>query len=295
MRDEATGMPRTHPLAALTAIGRALVENSVRSMAMAIGASGFGGILEMLGNAAGPGLQSFSGMFVSIATIGLTAGFILYYILPFLPFMFFFFAVATWIKTVFEAAVGAPLWALAHLRIDGDGFSGQAASQGYFILLEIMLRPIVILFGLIGGMAAFGAMVAALNEIFDFVVVNIVGNSGSSIDTPDGFEPIRLSSLDQFFFTLVYTILVYMIANACFKMIDTIPKAFMRWIGSSVSTFNDNVGDPTANLVNYVGIAGNTIAPRILGGITQGSSTLGRAVGAVANTGNAAAKSGDGA
>ena len=37
-----------------------------------------------------------------------------------------------------ELLVGAPLWALAHLRIDGNGLPGETASNGYFLIFEIL-------------------------------------------------------------------------------------------------------------------------------------------------------------
>lgn len=271
---------QVHPLAALSAIGKALVENAIRSMATSLFFSFGGGIDSILGQHLGGAMQSISKIFVNISTIGLTAGFILYYILPFLPFIYFFFAVGSWVKSIFEAMVGAPLWALAHLRIDGDGFSGRAASGGYFLLFEIFLRPIVILFGLIGGMAIFGAMISALNEIFGLVVSNVVGSApepGNEFDLPE------MSAIDTFFFTIMYTILVYMIGTASFKMIDTVPKQIMRWMGSQVSTFNDNTGDPTANLTQYTALASSQFAGPVLDGLNQGAAGLGRAANALGN------------
>lgn len=283
--DPATGQPQTHPVAALTAVGKALLENAIRSTGMAIGASFGGGLTAILGRHVGAALQSLSSMFISIATIGLTAGFILYYILPFLPFIYFFFAVGSWVKSIFEAMVGVPLWALAHLKIDGEGFSGPAAAGGYFLILEIMLRPFATVLGLIGGFATFSAMVAVLNTLFDLVVANIVGDvpsatSGRSI-TVGGAEFLRRGQIDQFFFTITYAILVYMMATASFKMIDMVPKYFMRWIGSSVSTFNDATGDPTQNLTSYTAIAGQSIGPQVLGGITGASRATGQGISAV--------------
>jgi conjugal transfer/type IV secretion protein DotA/TraY len=282
MEEGTASMPQVHPLAALSSIGKALVENAIRSMATSLFFSFGGGMEGIMQQGLGAGLMAMSKMFVNVATIGLTAGFILYYILPFLPFLYFFFAVGAWVKSIFEAMVGAPLWALAHLRIDGDGFSGKAAAGGYFLLFEIFLRPIVTLFGLIGGMAIFGAMVAVLNEIFDQVVGNIVGaipdpEGGGTIASGD-YEITQMGAVDQFFFTIMYAILVYMMATSAFKLIDTIPKHVMQWLGTQVSTFNDNTGDPTANLSQYTAIAGNQIAPQILGGINQGGSAAGQLV-----------------
>lgn len=283
--NSATGQTRVHPLAQLSTVGKSLVENAMRSMAMAVGAAFGGGILGALSPHLGAALNSASSMFVSIATIGLSVGFILFYILPFLPFIYFFFAVGNWVKSIFEAMVGVPLWALAHLRIDGDGFSGQAAKGGYFLILEIFLRPIVTLFGLIGGIAVFGAMAAVLNNIFDLVLLNVTGSipgeeTGSTVGA-GALLSFRRGVIDQFFFTIMYAILIYMMATASFKMIDTIPKQFMRWLGTGVSTFNDNSGDPTQNLTRYAALGGAGVSEKVFQGVQGGASTLGGAGGAL--------------
>lgn len=287
--NEETHTPNIHPFAAMTAIGKSLVENAIRSMGTSLGFSLGSGMVGLISPGFGDAFKNISSIFVSIATLGLTAGFVLYYILPFLPFIYFFFAVSSWVKSIFEAMVGVPLWALAHLRIDGDGFSGQAAAGGYFLLMEIMLRPIVTVFGLISSMAVFGTTVAVLNKIFYVVVANVVGDvpsdeTGSTL-TVDGHPLPSLGMIDQFFFTMMYAILVYLIGNACFKMIDSIPKGFMRWIGSSVSTFNDNSGDPTGNLTSYAALGGSQITQNIFGNINKGAET---ASGLVQSIGRAA-------
>jgi len=268
-----------HPLAKLSALGRGLVESAVRNMMMAVGTSIGGGLLASLPQA-GAGLQALSSMFVSLAVIGLSIGFITFYILPFLPFIYFFFAVGGWVKGIFEAMVGAPLWALAHLRIDGDGIPGKMALNGYFLIFEIFLRPILTVMGLIGGMAIFSALAAMLNEVFDLVVcntggVNLIddGAAGGGLET--SCQGQERSTIDIFFFTVMYAIILYMMAMASFKMITLVPNSILRWLGQSVSAFNDNAGDPAANLTSYAAIGGNQIGQQLAGGMTQ----LGRAVG----------------
>lgn len=285
--DPTTGESLVHPLAQLTTVGKALVENAIRSMAMALGAAFGGGMVGMLSSSLGAAANAASGMFVGVATIGLAAGFILYYILPFLPFIYFFFAVASWVKSIFEAMVGAPLWALAHLRIDGDGLPGSSAMSGYFLIFEIFIRPIVIIFGLIGGMAIFGAMAAMLNNLFDLVTSNITGahvDGTTASVTLGAVESFRRSAIDQLFFTIMYAVLLYMMASSSFKMIDTVPKYVMRWMNSRVSTFNDNKGDPAGSLTGYAAITGSEITGRLFSGGRDAASGLGSAVGAVAKT-----------
>ncbi|MEM6812329.1 MAG: DotA/TraY family protein [Pseudomonadota bacterium] len=263
-----------HPLAKLSALGKGLVESAIRNLAMSFSASVIGGAANILAPQLGAGFIAASQMFTSIAVIGLSIGFITFYILPFLPFIYFFFALGGWVKGIFEAMVGAPLWALAHLRIDGEGIPGKMAMNGYFLIFEIFIRPILTVFGLIGGMAIFSAMATILNELFDLVVLNT-----ANVDLSGERSTSARQVIDVFFFTVVYAIILYMMAMASFKMITLVPNSILRWLGQSVSAFNDNAGDPAANLTSYAAIGGNQIGGKLAGGLNQAGQAIGGAGG----------------
>ncbi len=255
----------THPLAMLVGVGRSLVESSIRSL-------GYAAMASMLGAAnIGGSLGTISAsFFVSIAMIGLTVGFVLFYVVPFLPFIYFFFAVGGWIKGIFEAMVGAPLWALAHIRIDGQGLPGQAAINGYFLIFEVFLRPILIVFGLLASITIFSALVSVLNAVFDIVTQNLAGydiqQELASTPANSTFKFIR-SKIDEFFFTVIYAILVYLIGMSSFKMVDTIPNNMLRWMGQSVASFNDSREDPAQNLVSKTSVGSQQALSKIGGGL----------------------------
>ena len=131
-----------HPMSQLIAIGKDLVNSTLTNVLASTGFAVAGGIYQASGATHSAGVASaISGALSTIALVGLTAGFILYYVLPFMPFLYFFFGVTTWIKTIFEAMVGVPLWALAHIRIDREGLPGDAAANGYFLMLEDLCAP----------------------------------------------------------------------------------------------------------------------------------------------------------
>lgn len=234
-----------HPLAALTAVGNSLINSTIMSlgglgMGTAMGAAGLftgSGALLHIGKAIGS-------IAVQVGMLGLSLGFILYYVLPMLPFIYFFFSFGGWVKAIFQAMVGLPLWAVAHLRIDGDGVPGQMAMDGYYMIFEIFARPIMLLVSLIASVTIFSAMVRVLNGIWDLVLTNLVGNR------PDGTEAVTPSitvglldsmgnTVDFLFYTAIYAIFVYMLAMSSFKLIDEIPNYFMRWMGKQISGFGE--------------------------------------------------------
>ncbi len=272
---------RAHPLSQLVALGKGLVEAGIRNMAISGTSAFLGGIAGAFQNQSGAALlNALASMFKSTAFLGITAGFVLFYVVPFLPFIYTFFAVGGWIKTIFEAMVGIPLWALAHLRIDGEGLPGESAQNGYFLILEIFLRPVLTIFGLIAAITIFTAQVRVLNIVWDLVISNLGGfndaNDGSgTLAASIGF---RRSSVDQFFFTILYAIVVYMMATGSFKLIDNIPKNILRWSGNGVSAFGDINEDPKG-LEKFAAIGGITVGRQVIESAQKVTTGIGGTLG----------------
>lgn len=279
--------PDTHPLAQLVAAGKAIIESAIRNLMVGLSFSAAGGLAGAFNGQIGGFISAASGMLVTFSTVGITVGFILYYILPFIPFMYFFFAVGGWVKSIFEAMIGVPLWALAHLRIDGNGIPADNASAGYFLIFEIFVRPILTVFGLLGGMAIFTAMMRVMHDIFPLVVANLTGfdaNLDSVSGTVLGIEYKR-DIIDEFMFTIIYTIVAYMIATSSFKMIDQVPNTITRWMGAGIQSFNDNRDDVVPGLIQYAGIGGYSMASQVTGALEAGATGAGRAVGTIGKSG----------
>lgn len=272
-----------HPLAQLSALGKSMLDNSIQSFMAASGT----GLMSILPSYFSASLKAGTSFFLYVAGIGLTIGFVLFYVLPFFPFIYFFFAVGTWVKSVFEAMVAMPLWALAHLRIDGEGIPGEAAIGGYYLIFDVFIRPILIVFGLVAAVTVFAAMVKVLNEVFYLVISNVSGHdprsnavcfknpaasgSGSGSDssaaiTAEDIKSAFRGPVDEFMFTIVYTIMVYMIGQSCFKLIDLIPgQLLVRWAGVDMPPFGDDIKDPTGNLMAYSSYATNSATAKIQG------------------------------
>jgi conjugal transfer/type IV secretion protein DotA/TraY len=266
-----------HPLAQLSMIGKGMVEHTIRNMAISNTTAFMGGMMASMGNASGGGLiKSVGNIFSSTAFLGMTAGVTLYYVLPFLPFIYFFFAVGAWVKSVFEAMVGIPLWALAHLRLDGEGLAGDSASSGYFLIFEIGLRPILIVFGLIAALLIFTAQVRILNYVWDLVTANAAGFSDNAAFTVgaagvDKSPSFKRDVVEQFGHTVIYTIIVYMLANSSFKLIDLIPNEALRWLGSGATSYASKEQNSAAQVSSYVSSAG-LVQGQTLAGSLQGFS-----------------------
>lgn len=248
----------THPLAQITALGKSVVERSIQSLILA--GIGFVGekVAGMVFPAVGPLAQTATTFFLTFGMVGIVVGFILAYITPFMPMLYFIFAVSGWVKSIFEAMVAMPLWAIAHLRIDGGGDSGgqglpgKDASAGYILLLEILLRPVMMIFGLLASITIFGSTVVVFNSIFDLVIENMSGHGPVVGTITAGQIEFYKGPVDEFFYTILYVMVVYMIGSSSFKLIDEIPNQIMRWISFQVPTFSEGIQDPAGQIQQKV-------------------------------------------
>ena len=279
--------PNTHPLAQIVGVGRSLVEASIRNLTLSVVGGASAKLLGFVSEGA-PALANVTASFlVTVTMVALTAGFVLFYIVPFLPFIYFFFAVGGWIKGIFEAMVGAPLWALAHIRIDQNGLPGQAGVAGYFLIFEIFLRPILIIFGMLASISIFSALVGILHQVFDVVISNVGGFDNELVARGGDFEglengamvpmtadttsliSVARNAVDEFFFTIIYTIIIYLMAMSSFKLIDLIPNNILRWMGQSIATFNDQREDAAQGLVGKATVGSQQTSGALGGGLKK--------------------------
>lgn len=290
------------PMAQLTAVGRVLVDKSIMAMTAAMGSSAMGSLLHMAAassdgkdvaalNDLGAAFGEASGAALTFATLGLTAGVMLHYVLPFLPFVYFFFAVGRWVKTIFEAMVGVPLWALAHMRLNGEGLPGEAASSGYFLLLEIFIRPIITVFSLLASFATFTALALVLNAVFDLLVTNFGGADVPFASADQTILDNARGIADQFFYSIMYVVLSYMIAASSFKLIDIIPDNILsRWSGAGVHSFgaSDNADDLIDQLRYQLPVAVHEITEELGHGVKDAIYQPGKQIGQAAEAKQAA-------
>jgi hypothetical protein len=254
-----------HPLALLTGVGKSLFDAAIRNLGMSLGGTA---VSLIVGGEGATVLDTLAAILKTLGMAQITIGIILYYVVPFMPFLYFFFSVSTWIKGIFEAMVGVPLWALAHIHIDGEGLPGSFAMGGYYMLMEIFLRPITIIFGLLASIIIFAAQVRVLNDIWSLVTSNLTGfNEGLSATGglpmgSTGTLQYYRDQIDQFAFTCIYAIVVYMLGMSSFKLITLIPAKVMRWLADSVQAFNDNE-DIAQGLMGKMTAAGGIVTGQI--------------------------------
>ncbi|KTD50385.1 defect in organelle trafficking protein DotA [Legionella quinlivanii] len=186
-----------------------------------------------------PLLIAWLGTMVSI-------GFTTAYFIPFLPYMIFTFGTMGWLIAVIEAMVAAPIVALGITHPEGEGAFGKG-EQAIMILMNVFLRPAMMIIGYIAAIALSYVVVWIINAGFYNVVTFIQGDpSGSAfsysstsgdpskqagaINTSTGYT--GWAGIYGFFFSiLVYTMMYVTAVTKSFTLITYLPDKVLRWIG----------------------------------------------------------------
>ena len=222
-----------NPIADLAALGHGLLNAALAAIAALMGAATGSGLLESI-PFIGKGLDVFESAWqVSDALVStllgllIVAGAVLAYVLPALPFIRFLFGILGWILHVAIAVLAVTVFAAAHVtREDGNRLTVQATRQGWLFLPALVLRPALMLLGLILGYFVFLAAIGLFNEVW-LPQMRDAGASG-------GLGPVGFLAM-----LALYVMVAYGLMNASFKLIDLLPGAVLDWIGGRAGTGDD--------------------------------------------------------
>jgi conjugal transfer/type IV secretion protein DotA/TraY len=207
-----------HPIIASAGMGSSLINlwggAALAMSALSLGASvpGFGG-----------GVASFLNVIMGFLMLPISAlsgcGFMLTYLIPMMPFILFLGAAAGFITECIIAILAAPLWAIMHLHPSGDDMHGKGGN-GYSLVLELLLRPAMLVFGLMAGIVFSGLIGEFVNKVF-FQVFSLSAGMGNGIT---GFFMVIAG-------TVIYAYIMFGVMTKSFSLIHVIPDTLLRWIG----------------------------------------------------------------
>jgi|GEM_PF-693979 len=179
----------------------------------------------------------------------LAIGFTTAYYIPFVPYMIFTFGSIAWLTAVIEAMVAAPIVALGVTHPEGEGAFGKG-EQAIMILMNVFLRPAMMIIGYIAAIALSFVSVWVINAGFANVVTFIQGdpngptwNFTANYSSANGVEKqagdihnttgyTGWAGVYGFFFSILMYITMYMtVVQKAFNLIAILPDKVLRWIG----------------------------------------------------------------
>ena len=208
------GQSGADPIVAISEVGHTVLGLAEAALAAAMTVSAIGGL-------AGSGMIIYSTAFSVVGPFLLGAGALAYYI-PMLPFIYWILGVASWLVMLVEAIAVLPLFAAAHSLPEGEGWAGTHARQGYILIISIIARPILMLFGLFASMLVMRYLSLLIGVSFKW-----------AMDGTQGAHVMGLASMLAYFVILAG---LYLAATrVSFSLIHMVPDRGLRFIGSGES------------------------------------------------------------
>lgn len=223
------------PMSRLVSLG-AVVSTLATDAEVAISVAAAVAGVEVLGSSLGQSINTFLSAGVGSMLMGclhllIYSGNFLLYVLPMMPYFIWIFAIIAYFTLVTEALVAAPFWAFAHLKAGGDGLHGQAEA-GYMIVFTLMMRPALMVAGLVASFAIF--------SIGTEIVTNTYSAAVNSAWSDTGGAPVAMSlglgGLVNIVMGLavklvIFVGLIVVIGERSFALIYKLPDAVSKWFG----------------------------------------------------------------
>lgn len=218
----------------------------------------------------------------------LSVGFTTAYYIPMLPYMIFIFGAIGWLFAVVESMIAAPIVALVMTTPEGEGVVGKG-EHGLMILLNVFLRPSLMVLGFVSSIAISYVSIWILNSTFSqgaqFLQMNqfdSVNSSNweqvigySSITGPNSNSSIAGLNWGQFpwaqifgtlFYVTIYISMYVTLVQKSFTLIYNVPDKIMRWIGGTQESY----GQETAEWVKGTEQQIEKFGEKTAGGIASG-------------------------
>lgn len=180
-------------------------------------------------------LQAFLLWYIplAVAIIGamFTAGCVMAFYVPLVPYILFLFGGMGWFLAVIESMVAGPLVALGILHPEGQHEIVGRAEPAIMLLINLFLRPSLMVMGFIGGILLSYVGMRLLNYGFEQAVdsMGLTGGWGSGMAV----------LFSVFALVIIYTVIVMMLINKAFSLISEMPGRVMHWLSGGEQPLGD--------------------------------------------------------
>lgn len=145
---------------------------------------------------------------------------------------------------IVESLIAAPVWAASHVIPEGEGFAGNAARQGWMLLLNILFRPILLILGLFFSMLMMYFIAQLALSGYTMYHSSVALSAG----TMGGFFAFVFGNI-------ILVGLVVALSHKSHEMIYETADNVMRWVGSNTKPLGEAQGEASVSRT-YAGAAG---------------------------------------
>ncbi|MDP1521664.1 MAG: DotA/TraY family protein [Methylotenera sp.] len=181
-------------------------------------------------------------LFIPISAL-MVVGFTCAYLIPMIPFIIWLGCIGGWLIQCVIALLAAPLWAIMHLHPNGDDLTGRGGN-GYTMLLGLLLRPALLIFGFIASIA----MSAVLGEFINKIYFQVFAFSGQNVNGWMAFISLIAG-------TVIYAVIMFAFVNKTHAIMHIIPDELLKWIGGGGDALGSYAKEMTSGAERGAGSA----------------------------------------
>lgn len=229
-----------NPFLTLSTIGHTMnkVALSVVAIAFALKvASGFSKnffATVVVGESASEALQFAAMLLMPLIITLLSSGFVLAYLIPFLPVLAWINMMVGYLITVIEAVTAAPLAAIQLLTPEGKGIVGTRLERAMQLLIVVILKPTLMIIGMLAAISISSVAFSIFNSFF-WQAVSIGIGSG-----PIDFVAVLL----------IYTSSALALAKLVVSIMHTLPVHILEWFAAGTGGRSFGEGNVEGGLEN---------------------------------------------
>lgn len=157
-------------------------------------------------------------LFYFIMFLLFSVGFSLAVFLPAVPFLYWMTGVANWFVSVLVGCAAGPMWAATHLGVEED--RGSRSAYGYIFLIDMMLRPSLMVLGFFFASAAIMPTGTLLSMLF-----------APALNSANADSIVGLAKMIGWL--LVYARIATFTVTRLFGLLATLPDYVIAFLGGT--------------------------------------------------------------
>lgn len=181
----------------------------------------------------------------------IVAGGVFCYIVPVYFLIVWFQALWPWVVSVVQTLIAAPIWAVMHILPEGEGFAGQHARKGYVQLLDVALRPVLLVAAVCLSYITIEGAAYVVHELFSVWV------SGTATYN-------EISTMSQVTWSILYVSIVFLAYKTlAVDYLIKMPGQIITWaggIGMSMGSAEGAAKESTTIVGGALGSGSRTIS-----------------------------------
>ena len=223
--------PDMNPIVNLANMGNYMIESTLLGYLQLLGVSVLSSI-PYIGNAVNTIFTFAIPLYAAWLMFFVSIGFMTAFYAPMLPYMIFLFGSIAWLMSVIEAMVAGPIIALGVMSPEGEGIMGKS-EQGFMLLVNIFLRPSMMIIGFVTAIALTYVGVWILNYGFGTAAEFLINAGVAGINSG---HYMLSQTMAHAFYIFIFISIYMTIVQKSFTLIYQLPDKVLRWIGGPQET-----------------------------------------------------------